>query len=62
MNSDAAHLALNKAIKTANNCLNNKGLTNFQIEEFFQNEENKEIKKNDIGVYSMDSITRYKLL
>ena len=62
MNSDAAHLALNKAIKTANNHLNNKGLTNFQIEEFFQNEENKEIKKNDIGVYSMDSITRYKLL
>ena len=55
-------MALNKAIKTANNCLNNKGLTNFQIEEFFQNEENKEIKKNDIGVYSMDSITRYKLL
>ena len=62
MNSDAAHLALNKAMKTANNRLNNKGLTNFQIEEFFQNEENKEIKKNDIGVYSMDSITRYKLL
>ena len=55
-------MALNKAIKTANNRLNNKGLTNFQIEEFFQNEENKEIKKNDIGVYSMDSITRYKLL
>ena len=37
----------------------NKGLTNFQIKNFFQNEENKEIKKNYMGVYSMDSITRY---
>ena len=36
----------------------NKGLTNFQIDKFFQNEENEEIKKNYMGVYSMDSITR----
>ena len=37
----------------------NKGLTNFQIDKSFQNEENEEIKKNYMGVYSMDSITRY---
>ena len=37
----------------------NKGVKNFQIDKFFQNEENEEIKKNYIGVYSMDSITRY---
>ena len=37
----------------------NKGLTNFQIKNFFQNEENEEIKKNFMGVHSMDSITRY---
>ena len=37
----------------------NKGLTNFQIKNFFQNEENEQIKKNYMGVYSMDSITRY---
>ena len=32
----------------------NKGLSNFQIDE-----ENEEIKKNYMGVYSMDKITRY---
>ena len=36
LNSDAAHLDLNKAIKTANNCLvMDKGLSNFQINKFF---------------------------
>ena len=37
----------------------NKGLTNFQIDKFFQNEENEEIKKNYVGAYSMDSLTSY---
>ena len=37
----------------------NEGVTNFQIDKFFQNKENEEIKKNYMGVYSMDSITRY---
>ena len=37
----------------------NKGLTNFQIKIFFQNEENEEIKENFMGVYSMDSVARY---
>ena len=36
----------------------NKDLKNFQIDKFFQDEENKEIKKNYMGVYSTDSITR----
>ena len=37
----------------------NKGSTNFQIDKFFQNEENEEIKKNYVGAYSMDSLTSY---
>ena len=37
----------------------NKGLSNFQINKFFKDKENEEIKKNYMGVYSMDSITRY---
>ena len=36
----------------------NEGVTNFQIDKFFQDKENEEIKKNYMGVYSMDSITR----
>ena len=37
----------------------NKVFSNFQIDKFFKDEENEEIKKNYMGVYSMDSITRY---
>ena len=37
----------------------NKGLCNFQIDKFFKEEENEEIKKYYMGVYSMDSRTRY---
>ena len=36
-----------------------KGLSNFQIDKFFKDEENEEIKKNYMGVYFMDSKTRY---
>ena len=36
-----------------------KGLSNFQIDIFFKDEENEDIKKNYMSVYSMDSITRY---
>ena len=36
-----------------------KGLSNFQIDKFFKDKVNEEIKKNYMGVYSMDSITRY---
>ena len=36
LNSDAAHLALNKAIKTANNRLN--GISHIEIEKYFHNE------------------------
>ena len=36
-----------------------KGLSNFQINKFFKDEENEEIKKHYMGVYSMDKITRY---
>ena len=32
-----------------------KGLSNFQIDDFFKNEENEDLKKT----YSIDSITRY---
>ena len=36
----------------------NKGLSNFQIDKFFKDEKNKELKKNYMGIYSMDKITR----
>ena len=35
------------------------GITNTQIENFFQKEENKDLKNNFIGVFSMDYITRF---
>ena len=37
----------------------NKGLSNFEIDEFFKNEENEDFKKNYMGTYSIESITRY---
>ena len=37
-----------------------KGISNINIANFFNNEKNEDLKKNYIGVvYSMDSITRY---
>ena len=36
-----------------------KGIKNLEINNFFENEENQDIKNNYMGVYSMDSITRY---
>ena len=35
------------------------GITNSQIENFFQKDENEDLKKNFIGVFSMDYITRF---
>ena len=52
--SDAAHLALKQQIIVKIN----KGLSNFQIDELFKNEENEDLKKNYMGTYSIDSITR----
>ena len=36
----------------------NKGLSNFKIDDFFKDEENG-FKKNYMGTYSIDSITKY---
>ena len=36
-----------------------KGLSNYQIDDFFKDEENKDFKKNYMGTYSIDSITKY---
>ena len=36
-----------------------KGISNFEINKFFENEENQDLKNNYMGVYSIDSITRY---
>ena len=36
-----------------------KGISNLEIEEFFENEENQDLKNNYMGVYSIDSVTRY---
>ena len=35
------------------------GINNIQIENFFQKEENEDLKNNFVGVFSMDYITRY---
>ena len=37
-----------------------KGISNIKIEKFFNDEQKEDLKKNYMGVYSMDSITRYK--
>ena len=37
----------------------NKGLSNFQIDDFSKDEENENLKKNYMGTYSIDSITKY---
>ena len=36
-----------------------KGITNLEIDKFFENEENQDLKNNYMGVYSIDSITKY---
>ena len=36
-----------------------KGISNLEINKFFKNEENQDIKNNYMVVYSMDSITKY---
>ena len=37
----------------------NKGISNFQIDKFFKEEDNEELKKNYIGTFSVDSVTEY---
>ena len=37
----------------------NKGLSNFQIDDFFKGEENEDFKKNYMSTYSIDSIMKY---
>ena len=36
-----------------------KGLSNYQINEFFKEEGNDDMKKNYMRTYSIDSITKY---
>ena len=36
-----------------------KGISNLEINKFFENEENQDIKRNYMGVYSMDPIKKY---
>ena len=35
------------------------GITNTQIQNFFENEENEDLKNNFVGVFSMDYVTKY---
>ena len=35
-----------------------KGLSNFQIDDFFKEEENEDLKNTYIGTYSIDWITK----
>ena len=41
-----------------------KGLSNYQIDDFFKEEENEDFKKNYMGTYSINSITKifYKII
>ena len=36
-----------------------KRLSNYQIDKFFKEEENDDLKKSYMGTYSIDSITKY---
>ena len=36
-----------------------KGISNFEINIFFENEENQDLKNNCIRVYLIDSVTKY---
>ena len=36
-----------------------KGISNYQIDKFFKEEDNEELKKNYMGTYSIDSVTKY---
>ena len=36
-----------------------KGISNFEINKFFENEENQDLKNNYMGVCLIDSFTRY---
>ena len=36
-----------------------KGLSNFKIDNFYEDEENDNLKNNYMGTYSIDSITKY---
>ena len=37
----------------------NKGISNYQIHKFFKKEDNEELKKNYMGTFSIDSVTKY---
>ena len=36
-----------------------KGITNLENDKFFENKQNQDIKNNYMGIYLMDSITKY---
>ena len=35
------------------------GIANLEINKFFENDENQDLKNNYMAVYSIDSITKY---
>ena len=37
----------------------NKGISNFQIDKFFKEEDNEELKKNYMGTFSIDSMIKF---
>ena len=39
--------------------MSGNGISNIDIEKFFSNEENDDLKKNYMGVYSSKNLTRY---
>ena len=36
-----------------------KGISNYQIDKFFKEEDNEELKKNYMGTFSIDFVTKY---
>ena len=39
--------------------MSGKGISNIDIERFFSNEKNGDFKKNYMGIYSSNNLTRY---
>ena len=75
LNSDLALLGLGQGIKAGHRLIDARpsknlppigldqkmgdGITNIQIENFFEKEENEDIRDNYVGVFSMDYITKF---
>ena len=58
LNSDAAHIALNKQLKQQIDVLMSQGISNFEINKFFENETNQDLKNNYMGYIHLHEIIK----